>query len=129
MREKESREGERTKGSGSSGARISTGAVQLFRKYTGRGPSKAHTTVNDEVVFVVLRETLTTGERTLIAAGEEEQVLSVRRAYQQAMRRELTELVEEEVGRSVAGVVSFDSVDPEVSCEVFVLDGSKPAPD
>ena len=37
---------------------------------TGRGPTKAKTTIGENGVFVVLQDTLTTGERTLAEAGE-----------------------------------------------------------
>jgi hypothetical protein len=43
------------------------------------------------------------------------------------MQSELEELVENQVGRRVAKFASFDSIDPEISFEVFVLDGSKPS--
>ena len=42
-------------------AMISTVAVQLLREYTGRGPTKAKTHINEDVVTVLLADTLTTG--------------------------------------------------------------------
>jgi uncharacterized protein YbcI len=117
--------GNRSSGLGTAGAQISTETVQLFRRYTGRGPSKAHTWIKDDTVFIFLRETLTTGERTLVAEGHEQEVLDARRLHQRAMRRELTELVERNLGRKVTALVSLDSVDPDLACELFVLDGSK----
>ena len=83
------RSGQRDRG-GSPAGLISSGVVQLFRRYTGRGPTRAHTMVNDDTVTVVMRETLTDAERTMIGAGYEQDVLRARRAYQTAMREELT---------------------------------------
>jgi uncharacterized protein YbcI len=40
-------------------AAISRGAVQLLREYTGRGPTKARTTINHDSVMIVLGDTLT----------------------------------------------------------------------
>jgi hypothetical protein len=37
-------------------------------------------------VFVVLQDTLTRGERSLVVAGESEAVLDVRRRWQNVMR-------------------------------------------
>ena len=38
---------------------ISNAIVRLLREYTGRGPMKAHTTIRDNVVVVMLEQTLT----------------------------------------------------------------------
>ncbi|MGZ6638661.1 MAG: Na-translocating system protein MpsC family protein, partial [Solirubrobacteraceae bacterium] len=35
-------------------AEISTSIVRLLREYTGRGPTKAQTTIRDNVVLVML---------------------------------------------------------------------------
>ena len=45
---------------------ISTAIVRLLREYTGRGPTKAHTTIRDNVVLVMLEQTLTKGEQVLV---------------------------------------------------------------
>jgi uncharacterized protein YbcI len=116
--------GERRGGLGAPGARISTGAVQLFRKYSGRGPSKAITGLENDLVLITLRDTLSPFEMELIAAGEKEAVLRSRHAYQKAMREELIELVEENVKRKVAAFISVEHLDPNVAFEVFLLDGS-----
>ena len=119
--------GERARRNPSPSARISTGTVQLFRRYTGRGPTQASTRIDGDLAMVVLRNTLTPAERELVAVGHEADVLSMRSAAQQAMRNELVALVEEELGRKVEGFSSHNSVEPDLAIEVFVLDGSKPA--
>lgn len=45
---------------------ISTAAVQLLHEYTGRGPTKAKTLINDDVVTLLLADTLTKGERNSV---------------------------------------------------------------
>ena len=42
-------------------AAISDGAVRLMHEYTGRGPTRSHTTINTDSVMVVLGDTLTKG--------------------------------------------------------------------
>lgn len=37
-------------------------------EYTGRGPTKARTYVNEDLVSVLLRDTLTKGERSLVSS-------------------------------------------------------------
>lgn len=63
---------------GSVSAAISSVVVKLLREYTGRGPTKARTYVDDDLITVVLRDTLTMGERSLVRDGEVELVLATR---------------------------------------------------
>ena len=120
-------QGERTGGSTSPLAEISTGTVQLFRKYTGRGPSRARALTVGNLAFVLLRNTLTPAEKELVAVGHEADVLRMRSAAQQAMKAELIALVEDQLGRTVEAFTSHNSVEPDLALEVFVLDGSKPS--
>ena len=122
-------QGERARGNGSPLAKISTGTVQLFRRYTGRGPTQASTRVEGDLAMVVLRNTLTPAERELVAAGHEADVRSMRNAAHQAMRNELVALVEEQLERRVEEFSGHNSVQPDLAIEVFVLDGSKPGSD
>src|SRR5436305_10576450 len=45
-------------------AKIATSAVQVLHEYTGRGPTKAKTTIDESVVTILLADTLTTGATT-----------------------------------------------------------------
>ena len=60
-------------------AAISDTVVRALARTTGRGPTKARTTLGDNGVFVVLQDTLTRGEQTLADAGEGRAVLDLRR--------------------------------------------------
>ena len=40
---------------------ISTASVQIVRRYTGRGPTRARTTITSELVTILMRDTLTPG--------------------------------------------------------------------
>ena len=97
---------------GSSRARISTGAVQLFRKYTGRGPSHAQTTLDGDALFIVMRETVTAAELNMISAGQKDLVLELRQASQEAMRPELIKLA----------FISIADANPHIAVEVFRLE-------
>jgi uncharacterized protein YbcI len=46
-------------------AALSDMVMRVTADYTGRGPTRARTTINGEWVFVTLSETLTKGERKL----------------------------------------------------------------
>jgi len=56
---------ERLKG-GELNAAISDSIVAAFADYTGRGPTKARTSIRDDVVLCLLQHTLTRGEKSLV---------------------------------------------------------------
>lgn len=107
--------------SGSKTAAISNMVVRLTSQYTGRGPTKARTHINDDLVTVVLQDSLTKGERTLIGHGDRELVLSTRRAFQDAMRDDLVAGIHEILGRDVAAFLSANHADPDYAVEIFIL--------
>lgn len=107
--------------SGSKAAAISNMIVRTMSEYTGRGPTKARTHLGEDLVTVVLRDTLTKGERSLVGDGREELVLSMRKAFQLTMRMDLIAGVEEIIGRDVIAFMSDNHIEPDVAVEVFVL--------
>ncbi|MDQ6744424.1 MAG: DUF2294 domain-containing protein [Actinomycetota bacterium] len=52
-----------------------------MRDYTGRGPTRARTTIRDNIVVVMLEQTLTKAEQSLVAKGRSEKVLEMRHEY------------------------------------------------
>ena len=100
---------------------ISQSVVRLIREYTGRGPTQAHTTINDNVIVVVLRNTLLKAEHSLVADGQAHAVMEMRRRFQGTMRRELVAAVTEHSGRTVEAFLSDNAIDPDVAVEVFIL--------
>jgi uncharacterized protein YbcI len=108
---------------GAQSAAISNAVVRLFSEYTGRGPTKARSNIEEQMVTVLMHDTLTKGERSLAAAGSEQQVLDMRRAFQRTMRPDLIAVVEEIIGRPVTAFMSDNHIDPDMAVEVFVLDG------
>jgi uncharacterized protein YbcI len=103
-------------------AMISTSAVRLLHEYTGRGPTKAKTLINDDVVTILLADMLTTGERTLVDNGRSDRVLQVRHDYQLTMRDDLISIVERQLERKVIAFMSQNHIDPDLAVEVFVLE-------
>lgn len=103
-------------------AQISSHVVHVISEYTGRGPTKAWTSMSGDLVSVVLRDTLTKGERTLVAADHSKLVLDTRAAYQAAMRTSLVEGVERISGRQVIAFLSANHIDPDIAIESFVLE-------
>jgi uncharacterized protein YbcI len=106
---------------GSISSAISSAVVQLMREYTGRGPTKARTYIDEDLITVVLQDTLTMGERSLVKDGKVELVLRMRKAFQTTMAAQLTAAVERHSGRRVYAFLSDNHVDPDVAVESFVL--------
>jgi uncharacterized protein YbcI len=104
------------------GPMISTAAVQLLHEYTGRGPTKAKTLISEDVVTVLLADTLTKGERTLVDNGRSDRVIQLRHDYQVAMRDDFVAIVERQLERKVIAFMSQNHIDPDLAVEVFVLD-------
>jgi uncharacterized protein YbcI len=105
----------------STGARISNMIVQALRAYTGRGPTKAWTSIDNDLIVVVLHDTLTRGERSLVADGRAQLVRNMRKAYQETMGPELTAGIREITGREVLAFLSDNHIDPDIAAETFVL--------
>src|SRR5215204_5500479 len=116
--------------SGEQAAAVTNGVVALLRDYLGRGPTRAKTILNDDAAMVLLSDTLTRGEQRLVADGEQQAVLDLRRRCQSAMRDDLVSAVEGIVGRRVAAFMSDNSMEPDVMAEIFVFeppgDGNEP---
>ncbi len=100
---------------------ISKAAVALLNEYTGRGPTKARTYINEDFIIVVLYDTLTSEERAIVRDGSADLVLSARQAFQKAMRPELIATVERFSGRSTSACMSHNHLDPDIVVESFVL--------
>jgi uncharacterized protein YbcI len=114
-----SHDGEPTRGQ--SAQAISQAVVRLVREYTGRGPTRAHTTIHDNIIIVVLRDTLLKAELSLVHDGEGHAVMDMRRRFQSTMREDLIAAVSEHSGRVVEAFLSDNTVDPDIAVEVFIL--------
>jgi uncharacterized protein YbcI len=111
-------------------AAISNAMVQLLHEYTGRGPTRARTTISDELIVCVLADTLTKSERRLVDGGEERLVLQERSTFQRLMREEAIGAIESLSGRTVAAFMSNNHIEPDLAVETFVLapqSGEEPA--
>ena len=107
--------------SGPHGLAISNLVVRLLSEYTGRGATQARTHFNDNLVTVVVQNLMTKGEISLIRDGSAELVLEMRRAYQVAMRKDLSTGVEDITGRTVIAFLSANHIDPDIAIESFML--------
>jgi uncharacterized protein YbcI len=103
---------------------ITNRIVALMREHYGRGPIKAKTYVLDNLIVCVLSDGgLTAIERTMIGGGEPERVLEMRRDFQRMMKVRYSEMIEELTGRKVLAFLSQAHVEPDLTIEMFLMDG------
>jgi uncharacterized protein YbcI len=105
-------------------SKITNRIVSLMREHYGRGPIKAKTYVLDNLIVCVLTDGgFTAIERTMIGGGEPERVLEMRRDFQRMMKVRYSEMIEELTGRKVLAFLSQAHVEPDLTIEMFLMDG------
>jgi uncharacterized protein YbcI len=119
-------DGERRLAGGRLLAEITSRVVALMREHYGRGPIKAKTYVLDNLIVCVLSDGFTAIERTMMEGGEPERVLEMRRDFQRLMKERYSRMIEELTGRSVLAFLSQAHVEPDLTIEMFLMDGPLP---
>lgn len=103
-------------------AGISTAMVSLLHSYTGRGPTRARTTIGENVIVCVMGSALTKGEQSLVADGKQDVVLSGRRAFQDTIQADAISAIQAQSGRRVVAFMSNNHIDPDLAVEIFILE-------
>lgn len=108
-------------------AAISISIVKILREHYGRGPMKAKTYALDDIVVVVMRGSgFTPLEKTIMDSGEPERVIAMREDFQRVMAGRYRETIENLTGRKVLAFLSQAHVDPDITMEIFFVDGPLP---
>jgi uncharacterized protein YbcI len=100
---------------------ISDGLVALLKEFYGRGPTRAKSYFEDDLVVCVLRGGFSRVEQTLVESGRGAAVIQQRMEFQDVMRRRFEAVIEEATGQRVIGFMSGNQQDPDIMCEVFIL--------
>jgi uncharacterized protein YbcI len=100
---------------------ISDGMVGLLKEFYGRGPTRAKSYYEDDLVVCVLRGGFSRVEQTLLEGGRGTAVIQQRMEFQEVMRARFTEVIETATGRQVIGFMSGNQQHPDLMCEVFIL--------
>src|SRR5471032_3246568 len=100
---------------------ISDGMVALLKEFYGRGPTRAKSYYEDDLVVCVLRGGFSRVEETLLAGGRGSAVIQQRMEFQDLMRERFEEVIERATGRRVIGFMSGNQQHPDMMCEVFIL--------
>lgn len=105
-------------------AAISNAFVAILREHYGRGPMKAKTYALDDLIVVVMRGSgFTALEQTIMDSGEPDRVISMREEFQRVMAGRYKETIRDLTGRNVVAFLSQAHVDPDITLEVFFMDG------
>jgi uncharacterized protein YbcI len=105
-------------------AAISTSIVGILRDHYGRGPMKAKTYALDDIIVVVMRGSgFTALEQTIMDSGEPGRVIEMREDFQRVMATRYKETIRELTGRNVVAFLSQAHVEPDITMEIFFMDG------
>jgi uncharacterized protein YbcI len=102
-------------------ANVASEFVRLHSEYYGHGPTKAKVYSDRDLLAVVLEETFTPAERTLIGRGEAEGIQDIRRRFQRVMADQFKSVVEQATGRRVRAFLSETDLENDVAVELFLL--------
>jgi uncharacterized protein YbcI len=105
-------------------AAVTREVIRVQNESHGRGPRKAFSFHNGNILTTVMEDVLTPAERRLASSGESDAVLNMRSLYQKNMELELKKCVEAVTGCRVLAFMSDNHLDPDMAIEVFVLDRS-----
>jgi uncharacterized protein YbcI len=95
--------------------------VALLKEFYGRGPTRAKSYYQDDLVVCLLRGGFTRVEQTLLDGGRGDSVIQQRMDFQDLMRERFVSVIEDMTGRQVIGFMSGNQQDPDIMCEVFIL--------
>ena len=108
-------------------AAISTSIVAILREHYGRGPMKAKTYALDDIIVVVMRGSgFTALEQTIMNSGQPGRVVEMREDFQRVMKDRYKETIRELTGRNVVAFLSQAHVEPDITIEIFFVDGPLP---
>ena len=100
---------------------ISDGMVALLKEFYGRGPTRAKSYYQDDLVSCELRGGFSKVEETLLQGGRGSAVIQQRMEFQEVMRDQFVKVIENATGRRVIGFMSGNQQDPDIMIESFIL--------
>jgi len=106
---------------GQTRATVASEFVRLHSDYYGRGPTKAKVYADGDLLAVVLEETFTPAEKTLIERGQADGIQDIRRRFQRVMADQFKSVVEQATGLRVRAFLSETDLENDVAVEIFLL--------
>jgi uncharacterized protein YbcI len=106
---------------------LANATMALYKQYFGKGPTTCRAYLEPDLVLLVLNGGYTAAEATLFEAGRWHDVRQGRLTWQDSMEARFVDAIEGLTGRRVRAFMSANHQDPDVSVELFLLDGLVPS--
>lgn len=88
---------------------------------------KAKTYALDDIIVVVMRGSgFTPLEQTIMDSGEPDRVVAMREDFQRVMKQRYEATIRQLTGRNVVAFLSQAHVEPDITIEIFFVDGPLP---
>ena len=101
---------------------IANATVRLYKETFGRGPTHARTRfAGADTLVIVLQDTMTVTERTLVGLGEHDRVREQRQLLRGAVDEQMRALVERILSRRTVALIHGIDTQRDVAAEVFLL--------
>ena len=100
---------------------IRRGVIAVYKDNLGRGPTDAQTEITEISAITTVSGSLTKAEQSLVAEGKAELVREMRRNFQDAMREDITAVVETATGRECATFLSDHNVESDIAVEMVLF--------
>jgi uncharacterized protein YbcI len=110
-------------------AELSRTIVRLHKECFGKGPTKARSYWDEDVIVCVLADGFTPAEKTLIESGRGDLVREQRAAVHEAVKERFRSAIEGVVGRPVIAVMGATDEHAQTCSETFVLEGHTAQPE
>jgi uncharacterized protein YbcI len=107
----------------SDAAVIANRVQEIHGEYYGQAPANVRVYEAGDIVVVLIEETFTRAEQTLIERGEASEVQTIRRRFQMAIADQFIEIVQTATGRCVRAFLSDTHLHERLAVETFVLGG------
>jgi uncharacterized protein YbcI len=102
-------------------AAVARECARIHTRLRGRGPWKTRVFYRPELLVVLMEDTLTIADKTLLADGKQELVEQIQSAFESAMEPDLVSAVERLTGAEVVAFMSGHHMSPDMAVEVYVL--------
>jgi uncharacterized protein YbcI len=102
-------------------AAVTREVIGVHVEVAGRGPDRAYSVHQGDLLISVLEGTMTAGERRLARHGRGEEVRAMKRHFQRLMEPDLRQRVEGVTGRRILALLGDSHLDPDLIVTVFVL--------
>lgn len=101
---------------------IREGFIKIFKKYVGKGPQNTEVRIFKKMVIVIMQCVLTSLEKNLISAGNEEAVTVIRNKIAEPAIIEYKKFLEEVTSRRIIDMMAKNNFDSDERYYVFIFD-------